>query len=188
MEVTNQFTSRCATSSRIWRAGQSGPTLEDEASLNGGGGEKAYPPIEVPLMRRVAVSCLLAILGIAADVCAQSPNLALGKSVSRSSACSCGLAERAVDGSVETYWQPLSGDRADLNVWLTVDLGAPSVVDRAVLNFRTKAGLAAFAVQTSNDGANWQEAYRSSGTVDTIHTALFSAPITARYVRADFTL
>jgi hypothetical protein len=134
------------------------------------------------------LSCLFVILWIAAEARAQGPNLALGKTVMRSSACSCGLAESAVDGSVDTFWQPLSADRSDLNVWLTVDLGAPATIDRAVLNFRTKTALVAFFVRASNDNSSWQEVYRSSGTIDTIHTAAFSAPVTARYVRVDFTL
>src|SRR5918994_700575 len=79
----------------------------------------------------------LAVLAAAPRVAHAQANLALGMSVTRSSDCSCGRAAGAVDGNVDTYWQPLSADRTDdLNVWLTVDLGAPASIHRAVLNFR----------------------------------------------------
>ena len=80
---------------------------------------------------------------------AQGANLALGMSVTRSSDCSTS----AVDGNVDTYWQPLSADRTeDLNVWLRVDLGAPASIDRAVLNFHAgTTDILQFRIRTSTD-------------------------------------
>ena len=99
----------------------------------------------------VVLSVACALLAIADGAHAQTPNLALNKSVTRSSDVSTGRATNAVAGEVATFWQPLMSDRTDnLNVWLRVDLGAPTPIDRAVLNFRTATSrIDEFVVQAS---------------------------------------
>ena len=119
-------------------------------------------------------------------------NLALNKSVAKSTDCSCGRATAAVDGNPATFWQPLSADRTDnRNVWLRVDLGGPADVEYAVLKLRTSpADIVEFQIRTSNDDATWQTAYVKSRTTAPIlseETATFPR-VTARYVRLDFTL
>jgi hypothetical protein len=123
---------------------------------------------------------------------AQGTNLALGMSVTRSSDCSCGRATSAVDGNIDTYWQPLSADRTDdLNVWLRVDLGAPASIERAVLNFRGgTADILEFRIRTSNDELSWQTVYlreSDTGAIDGIEAAEFPA-VVGRYLRVDITL
>jgi hypothetical protein len=145
------------------------------------------------IVNGVMAATVLGILAATPPVAhAQGTNLALGMSVSRSSDCSCGRATSAVDGNVDTYWQPLSADRTDdLNVWLSVDLGAPASIERAVLNFRAgTADILEFRIRTSNDEVSWQTAYlRESDTeaIDGVEVAEFPAVI-GRYLRVDITL
>jgi F5/8 type C domain/Bacterial Ig-like domain (group 2) len=151
----------------------------------------------IDLHRRHASGAVLAliitaIVAVPEPARAQETNLALGKTVARSSDCSCGRATAAVDGNPATFWQPLSGDRTDdRNVWLRVDLGAPSALEYAVLKFRTgTADIVEFRIRTSDDDASWHTAYskhRDSGTINAAETATFPS-VTARYVRIDFTL
>ena len=119
-------------------------------------------------------------------------NLALNKSVNKSTDCSCGRATAAVDGDPATFWQPLSADRTDnRNVWLRVDLGGPADVEHAVLKFRTStADIVEFQIRTSNDDANWSTVYlknRSTGPINSEEAPSF-ARVNARYVRVDITL
>ena len=119
-------------------------------------------------------------------------NLALNKSVAKSSDCSCGRATAAVDGITATYWQPLSADRTDnRNVWLQVDLGAPADVEHAVLKFRTStADIVEFELRVSDDEATWQVVYvknRSSSPIAAEEAPTFPR-VNGRYVRVDFTL
>lgn len=119
-------------------------------------------------------------------------NLALGKSVTRSSDVSSGRAPNAVDGRLDTYWQPLMSDRQDdSNVWLRVDLGAPAEFDQAVLNFRTTTStIDEYRIGASLDGTTWQAVYvrnRSTGSIPSVDVALFPAAV-GRYVRVEFTL
>jgi hypothetical protein len=119
-------------------------------------------------------------------------NLALGKTVARSSDVSSGRAANAVDGRLDTFWQPLMSDRQDdRNVWLRVDLGTPAEFDQAVLNFRTTTStIDEYRIQTSLDATTWQTVYvrnRSSGSIPSVEAALFPAA-NGRYVRVDFTL
>jgi F5/8 type C domain len=140
-------------------------------------------------MKQIAVfAAAWAVVALLPGGLAQTPNLALNKSVTRSSDVSSGRAPNAVDGDVATFWQPLMSDRTDdLNVWLRVDLGAPVAIDRAVLNLRTSPSrVDGFFLQASQDGTTWQEMYRSVGAIASIETALF-ASVTARFIRVDFT-
>lgn len=136
---------------------------------------------------------LLALTGANAQPAyGQGTHLALGMNVTRSSDCSCGRATSAVDGNVDTYWQPLSADRTDdLNVWLRVDLGAPASIERAVLNFRGgTADILEFRIRTSNDELSWQTVYlreSDTGAIDGIEVADFPA-VVGRYLRVDITL
>ena len=119
-------------------------------------------------------------------------NLALNKSVAKSSDCSCGRATAAVDGNTATFWQPLSADRTDnRNVWLRVDLGAATDVEHAVLKFRTStADIVEFQIRMSNDDATWQTVYsknRSTAPILAEEAPTFPRA-TGRYMRVDFSL
>jgi hypothetical protein len=141
----------------------------------------------------VATITIVVLAGPGPDGRAQERvNLALGRSVTRSSDVSSGRAPNAVDGRLDTYWQPLMSDRQDdSNVWLRVDLGAPAEFDQAVLNFRTTTStIDEYRIGASLDGTTWQTVYvrnRSTGSIPSVEAALFPAAI-GRYVRVDFTL
>src|SRR5262249_32383644 len=86
------------------------------------------------------IAALMVVLLAALPALAQSGNLALGRSVTRSSDVSSGRAPNAVDGNVATFWQPLMSDRQDDSmVWLGVDLGGATPFNEIVLNLRTNA-------------------------------------------------
>ncbi|ACT02818.1 discoidin domain-containing protein [Paenibacillus sp. JDR-2] len=86
-------------------------------------------------------------------------------------------AKLANDGSSETFW--ISAAKSPQ--WLKVDLGAPSSINRVVLNWGTAYGKA-YQIQISNDGAKWKDVYNTKtgdGDVDDIAFA----DTKARYVR-----
>lgn len=108
-------------------------------------------------------------------------NLALGRPVKASSevrnAQGFFPAQLAVDGRDETRW---SSEFAD-SQWLEVDLGRTVSVSHVTLTWERACGQA-YAVEVSQDGAKWQEVWRTEtgrGGVDEIRFA----PVTARYVR-----
>jgi hypothetical protein len=138
------------------------------------------------------IAALLVVLLSAPPALAQSGNLALGRSVTRSSDVSSGRAPNAVDGSVATFWQPLMSDRSDDSmVWLGVDLGGATPFNEIVLNFRTSvANVNGFRLLTSNDNVTWQPAFskfRPDQTFASIDTSSFP-DVTARFVRVEIVL
>src|SRR5262245_27588471 len=108
-----------------------------------------------------AALILMTVLFVALPTLAQSGNLALGRSVTRSSDVTAGRAPNAVDGNVATFWQPLMSDRQDDSmVWLGVDLGGATPFNEIVLNFRTNvANVSGIRVLSSNDNMTWQPAF-----------------------------
>src|SRR5262245_63200311 len=134
----------------------------------------------------------MVVLFAAPPSLAQSGNLALGRSVTRSSDVSSGRAPNAVDGNVTTFWQPLMSDRQDDSmVWLTVDLGGATTFNEIVLNFRTNvANVNGFRALTSNDNATWQPAFskfRPDQTFANIDRSSFP-DVTARFARVEIVL
>src|SRR5262245_26248102 len=137
-------------------------------------------------------AALMVVLFAALPAFAQSGNLALGRSVTRSSDVSSGRAPNAVDGNVATFWQPLMSDRQDDSmVWLGVDLGGATPFNEIVLNFRTNvANVNGFRVLSSNDNATWQPAFskfRPEQTLASIDRSSFP-DVTARFVRVEIVL
>src|SRR5262245_12119692 len=138
------------------------------------------------------VAALMVVLFAALPALAQSGNLALGRSVTRSSDVSSGRAPNAVDGNVATFWQPLMSDRQDDSmVWLGVDLGGATPFNEIVLNFRTNvANVNGFRVLSSNDNATWQPVFskfRPGQTFTSIDRSSFP-DVTARFVRVEIVL
>ncbi|HKQ79275.1 MAG TPA: discoidin domain-containing protein [Blastocatellia bacterium] len=138
------------------------------------------------------VAALIMALFATLPALAQSGNLALGRSVTRSSDVSSGRAPNAVDGNVATFWQPLMSDRQDDSmVWLTVDLGGATTFNEIVLNFRTNvANVNGFRALTSNDNATWQPAFskfRPDQTFANIDRSSFP-DVTARFARVEIVL
>src|SRR5262245_13456178 len=144
-------------------------------------------PSSIPI-----VAALMVVLFAALPALAQSGNLALGRSVTRSSDVSSGRAPNAVDGNVATFWQPLMSDRQDDSmVWLGVDLGGVTRFNEIVLNFRTNvANLNGFRVLSSNDNETWQPAFskfRPEQTFTSVDRSSFP-DVTARFVRVEIVL
>jgi F5/8 type C domain-containing protein len=137
-------------------------------------------------------AAFLAIFFAALPAFAQSGNLALGRSVTRSSDVSSGRAPSAVDGSVATFWQPLMSDRSDDSmVWLGIDLGGVTPFNEIVLNFRTNVGnVNGFRLLTSNDNVTWQSVFskfRPGETFANIDRSSFP-DVTARFARVEIVL
>jgi acyl-homoserine lactone acylase PvdQ len=84
----------------------------------------------------------------------------------------------ATDGDLSTRWA--SGAWAD-NEWITVDLGAPQTVARAVLRWEVAYGKG-YQIQVSDNGTNWRTVYATSTGQPGANSVSF-APNTARYVR-----
>src|SRR5262245_24860514 len=140
----------------------------------------------------LAFAALVAIFFAAPPALTQSGNLALGRSVTRSSDVTAGRAPNAVDGDVATFWQPLMSDRQDDSmVWLGIDLGGATPFNKIVLKFRTNvANVNGFRLLTSNDNATWQPAFskfRPDKTFASIDESSFP-DVTARFVRVEFVL
>lgn len=115
-------------------------------------------------------------------------NLALGKAVDKSSDVSAGRVANIVDGNASTFWQAGSGDRADLNTWVQVDLGSPLTFERVVTNwFKAHGSVSKYEILYSDDKETWKIAYEKTGGLNQVDEATFTQ-VTARYVRLNITL
>jgi F5/8 type C domain len=146
---------------------------------------------ETPSLIHIAAA-LLVVFFVTLPALAQSGNLALGRSVTRSSDVSSGRAPNAVDGNVSTFWQPLMSDRSDDSmVWLGVDLGGVTPFNEVVLNFRTNvANVNGFRLLTSNDNVTWHlvfSKFRPDGTLANIDRSSFP-DVAAHFVRVEIVL
>ncbi len=84
----------------------------------------------------------------------------------------------ATDGDPNTRWA--SGAWAD-NESITVDLGSPQTVARAVLRWEVAYGKS-YQIQVSDNGSNWRTVYSTNTGQPGVNSASFT-PTTARYVR-----
>jgi hypothetical protein len=109
---------------------------------------------------------------------AATPNLALYKPVSASSAESSATAGAyAVDGQAGTRWSSQFSDAQ----WIAVDLGAATTVSHVTLQWEAAYGKS-YAVQTSTDNVNWRTVYSNGNGSGGTEDARF-APTSARWVR-----
>ncbi|MEU3348970.1 discoidin domain-containing protein [Streptomyces sp. NPDC006700] len=112
-------------------------------------------------------------------------NVALRKTATASSFqpsggdCPC-TAANAVDGRTDTRW---ASDWSDPQ-WIQVDLGAPTTFRHVQLVWET-AYAKAYAIQTSNDGQNWQTLRQITDGKGGVND--FDLTGTARYVRINCT-
>jgi hypothetical protein len=97
---------------------------------------------------------------------AQEIPLSQGKPVTASSSEGRAFpAAAAVDGDAKSRWSSAFADPQ----WLAVDLGAPTALDRVVLNWE-RAAARAYQIQVSPDGKAWTTVYESvtgAGGVET---------------------
>lgn len=106
-----------------------------------------------------------------------SINRALGKPV-QASGSSGGTAGSVTDGSMDTRWSANSSDTA----WVQVDLGSVQRI-RTVRLWWEASYAKQYAIQVSDDGQTWRDAYATSGAGSDGGTDLVKVDETARYVR-----
>ncbi|RXZ80444.1 discoidin domain-containing protein [Paenibacillaceae bacterium] len=107
--------------------------------------------------------------------------LAKGKTITASSSETNHPAANANDGNSSTRWASGSGNPH----WLQIDLGAPNMIERVVLNWEA-AYASEYQIQLSEDGVDWTSVYSTTtgdGGVDEIKIER----VKARYVRMDAT-
>ena len=114
-------------------------------------------------------------------------SLVVDKPVAVSSEISGAKGINAVDDDLDTYWQPSSGDRKDLNIWLSADLGTAKAFNGMRVFWNRGDVIAKYQLLYSADGNNWQIAYEKSSAISTIEKSNFTK-VTARYVKLNITL
>ncbi|HWK57646.1 MAG TPA: DUF4998 domain-containing protein [Parapedobacter sp.] len=115
-------------------------------------------------------------------------NLALSKSVDKSSDVSAGRAGNVTDGDIATFWQAGSGDRADFNTWLVVDLGTSQTFNEVFLYwFKSQERVVKYELLYSDDNVTWKSAFVKNMPPEKEELAQFTA-VTGRYVKLDLTL
>jgi chitosanase len=105
-----------------------------------------------------AVCCVPLVISVTAEA-ADDVLLSKGRPVvvsSMSGTANAGAA--ALDGRMDTRWSSASGPGTQ---WLRVDLGGAQSVDRVKLLW-DQAYATAYRLQTSADGANWTDIYRTA--------------------------
>lgn len=116
-------------------------------------------------------------------------NLALNKPALASSIISDRQAGKAVDGSRDTYWQPASTDREDMNVSLQVDLQGSYPLNQVILDLNRGDHLSSIQIDYSADGVSWDRAFtKSSGIRTDGQENLMFEPVTAAHIRVTLLL
>lgn len=116
-------------------------------------------------------------------------DLAVGKTVTASSAAAANPGSLVVDGLKTTFWQPLVTDRTDdKKVSLTVDLKAPKEFNQVKHFFSVGAALLeGYKVLVSDNNTTWETAYEKTTAPTTAEDVTFPAVI-KRYVKLEFTI
>ncbi len=156
--------------------------------ITGMEGKNSYPSV-----------CEFEVYNSAEVVIDKTVNLALTATAMDSGAANTysakNVASAAVDGDTSTAWQfatssAVQNGTALTNVWLGVDLGTASLVEKAVVTWETATRCAegGYAIQYSNDGTNWTTvsgtsySYGSDNGGLATDTVTFDG-VTAKYVR-----
>ena len=84
----------------------------------------------------------------------------------------------AVDGSIMTFWEPGSKDTPQ---WLAIDLQSPCKIGRVELTWRNKPARN-YVIQSSSDGKQWTDIYKTDTAKDNLQTVTFDA-ITCQWLR-----
>jgi len=108
-----------------------------------------------------------------------SKNLAINKPVTVSSTESgSNTAAKAVDGSQSSRWASLGTN----DQWIYVDLQKEETINGVLLYWESAYGKS-YKIQTSNDAVTWTDAFSTTTGNGGKDEILFSAPVTARYVK-----
>lgn len=83
-----------------------------------------------------------------------------------------------VDGSLMTFWKPVSTIETQ---WLAVDLQVPSKVSRVELTWRSRPPNN-YILQSSHNGQDWTDFYKTDTAKGLVQTAAF-APVTCQWLR-----
>ncbi|MGO4273844.1 discoidin domain-containing protein [Paenibacillus sp. TAF58] len=87
-------------------------------------------------------------------------NHALNRAVTSSSESTNAPSYYAVDGDVNTFWQPLGSDRhEDGLVWMSVDLGDLFTFNQVVLKLAS-GFISGYTILHSSDSLAWETAFR----------------------------
>jgi hypothetical protein len=135
-----------------------GPTPD---GLGDGGLDRiTFDPTEIRYLRvqgvRPATQFGYSILTLAARNGAGGPDLALGRPATASTTYPGNPPGNATDGDPKTRWAVSLAGRSDPASWLTVDLGAPTTVDRVEISWESAFG-AEYRIQGSDDGQTWRD-------------------------------
>lgn len=114
-------------------------------------------------------------------------SLLIDKVITASSTLSGAKASNAVDDDLETYWQPLSADRTDLNIWLSVDMGSAKSFNAMRVFWNRADIITKYQLLYSSDGVNWQVGFEKTKAITTIDKSTFPK-LTARYVKLNISL
>lgn len=95
---------------------------------------------------------------------------AAGRAASASSADPSYPASAVTDGKATTRWAVMKAERTRADSWVQVDLGSPTAISQVQLGWESAAGRQ-YKLQTSLDGATWQDAAEFRYTGDQILTS-----------------
>ena len=95
--------------------------------------------------------------------------------------------DKAVDGNLNTRWASQDDTTVDTAPWLEFDMTEPKMFNKVVVTEYRQFGVraATMVVSVSEDGEKWNAWPRALFSSDTI--SVVSKPVTARYIRIDFT-
>jgi hypothetical protein len=112
-----------------------------------------------------------------------SRDLAAGKPATASSTVGSNLAAHVTEPTTFTDYMKIRWDSEKSDPqWLSVDLGAPTDINRVILKWN-KAAARRYKVQASVDGASWEDVYSATrGSANVVADISFPTR-TARYVR-----
>lgn len=117
-------------------------------------------------------------------------NRGLNRAVTSSSESANAPSSYAVDGDVNTFWQPLGSDRhEDGLVWMSVDLGELFSFNQVVLKLAS-GFISGYTILHSSDSLTWETAFRretAKGGIGTTDIALFPR-VKGRYVKLEVDL
>ncbi|NEW05786.1 discoidin domain-containing protein [Paenibacillus sp. SYP-B3998] len=138
-------------------------------------------------MKALLITNFISIGGVMSNT---EVNLAFSKKVIGSSETMNATVNHAVDGDVNTFWQPLGMDRKEDNqVWMTIDLGDIVSFNKVVLHLAS-GFISEYHLLYAQDEEKWMNAYdwdSSKGCMSTIETALFPR-VSGRYLKLEVVL
>ncbi|MDR4888113.1 discoidin domain-containing protein [Fredinandcohnia sp. QZ13] len=136
-------------------------------------------------------SLFIPVMGTTTSAEENPVNLALGKKVTKSSDCKncnpAGPAEQAVDGNSGTIWTPLSGDVADHNVWIEINLGDLTEINEVVLKNLNIPYIQSYEISYQGESDSYIEIARKSENLSSEESVIFESVLASR-VKINFNI